>query len=188
MSLLKTIFNNNFPPWFFKELKKCIRDEKVAHTQNQTFLNSEECAQSVLEISREDLLEALTQIDANNGSGPDGIPPLFLKECAKRLVEPFYIIFDLSLINDCFSTWMKSSYITSGCRDGNPQDDSRYRPISILSAIPKLFKYLVTKQLTAANHILLYQNNTPMSEENQQSPISPYSLIFSKIHCHPANR
>ena len=71
------------------------------------------CILGSAEISREGLLEALMQINANKRAGPDGIPPPFLKECAKPLVEPFYIIFNLSLKKGCFPTGMKSSYITS---------------------------------------------------------------------------
>ena len=55
---------------------------------------------------------------------------------------------------------MKSSYITPVYKDGDPQDVSRYRPISILSAIPKLFEYLVTNQLTAAiSHLIIQEEN-----------------------------
>ena len=43
---------------------------------------------------------------------------------------------------------MKSSYITPVYKDGDPQDVSRYRPISILSAIQKLFEYLVLTNKT----------------------------------------
>ena len=55
------------------------------------------------------------------------------------------------------------------------------RPISILSAIPKLFEYLVTKPLTAAISHLIMQEQEAYVEEKSTVIIAPDVLVTSGI-------
>ena len=109
------LFTSHFATVYFTKIASRLAMQNV------------DCILGSAKISREGLLKALTQIDANKEVGdPDGISPLFLKECAKPFVEALHIIFNLSLKNGCFSICMKSSYITPVYKDGDPQDVSRY--------------------------------------------------------------
>lgn len=103
---------------------------------------------SEISISQEDVLKNLQSLDLNKGPGPDGIPTKFLRETAETLCAPLHAIFTLSLTSGIFPTLWKISFITPVFKGGNSADAANYRPIAILSAIPKLFEKLITDLLT----------------------------------------
>ena len=66
-----------------KRIKKSIVSLFICHillykNVSRLVRRNVDCILGSDEISREGLLEALTEIDTNEGAGPDGIPPLFL--------------------------------------------------------------------------------------------------------------
>ena len=50
-----------------------------------------------MEVSDEDILEAIKEIKTDSACGPDGIPVILLKECAGSLCEPLKIIWTESM-------------------------------------------------------------------------------------------
>jgi hypothetical protein len=89
---------------------------------------------TVLEVEN-----ALLELDNSKGPGPDGVPPLILKNCASGFA--------------CSSTghWQRVSFPMDGnsrlllplSRVVGAMTISKYRGIAILSAIAKLFTFLV---------------------------------------------
>ena len=109
-------------------------------------------------ISFDDLVTQLKALDPNKGSGPDGIPPVFLRNTGPTIAIPLMTIFTQSLTSGIFPHVWKSSFITSIYKSGDRSNISNYRGIAILSAIPKLFEKLITDFLylsTKANIIIL---------------------------------
>lgn len=90
----------------------------------------------------------LSNVDANKRGGPDGIPNLYLKACAKTLAKPLSIIFNKSLeLGDCPSIWKVSS-LTPIHKQGDKSDVRNYRPISKQNVFMKLFEKIVHSKLS----------------------------------------
>ena len=100
-------------------------------------------------LSAENILESLSTIDEFKGCGPDGIPPLLLKQCAINLVMPLTIIYNLSLTSKIFPLKWKVSYIVPIYKSGARNVIENYRGIAILSSFGKLFESIVTRFLTS---------------------------------------
>lgn len=99
-------------------------------------------------ISEHEIYEHLNSLDVYSGSGLDGVPPVFLKNCRNVLVKPLYIIFNKSLKMGIFPEIWKNSYTTPLHTSGDKANVCNYRPISKFSAIPKIFESIITKKLS----------------------------------------
>lgn len=100
-------------------------------------------------ISIEIICDILANLDINKGPGPDGIPPLLLKECRLTLSTPLYMLFSKSLTSGIFPDKWKQAYVSPIFKSGNKSNPANYRPITILSAIPKVLEKIVTIFLTS---------------------------------------
>lgn len=114
------------------------------------FSSSNQVSLGNLQLNPSDVFCALTCLDVNKSVGPDGISPIFLKECATSLALPLCIIFNLSLRTGNFLNEWKVSYISPIFKAGSKRVVSNYRPICKLSAIPKVFEKIVCNKLNFA--------------------------------------
>ena len=116
---------------------------KTTTLQNTSTINI-----SQLSITSTELMKKLDTLDPNKSGGPDGIPPIFLKNCAKNLLNPLLKLFNHSLNTGKFPSKWKTSFITPIYKDGDKSNITNYRPISTLSSIPKILDSLITNKLT----------------------------------------
>lgn len=100
-------------------------------------------------LTESEVNKALLQLDISKGPGPDAIPPKFLKNTASELCEPLCIIFNKSLKEGQFPDRWKQAYVTPLHKGGTRSSVDHYRPISVLSTIPKVFESLVHKHIDA---------------------------------------
>lgn len=101
-----------------------------------------------IELSEETILGVINNINASKGAGPDGIPPMFIKKSAKILTVPLKIIFNKSLSNGSFPAIWKLANVIPVYKKGDRTFVNNYRPISILSAFPKIFEAAVVPFIT----------------------------------------
>jgi hypothetical protein len=85
----------------------------------------------------------LQDLDVNKGSGPDGIPPIILKNCASAFARPLSLLFNRSMGTSVFPDRWKVSYVTPIFKKSRRNNVEDYRGVAILSAIPKRFELLV---------------------------------------------
>lgn len=100
-------------------------------------------AVSTVNISPALVEKLLSRLDKNKGAGCDGIPPLFLANCAKTLAYPIYLLFHKSLKQGTFPSEWKKSYIIPIHKKGSKAVITNYRPISIINTIAKVFEKVV---------------------------------------------
>lgn len=102
---------------------------------------------SVSTLNHEEILGALKGLDASKGSGPDSIPPLFLKNLADELTYPLFLLFNCSLESRKFPKIWKKSFLVPIFKSGKKSDVRNYRGIAIISCIPKLFESIVNNKI-----------------------------------------
>ena len=107
-------------------------------------------------------------IDALNGNksskfpGINGINIKLLKDASNIVAGPLVNIFNLSLERTIFPNDWKLAKVTPIFKEGNKADCGNYRPISVISAVVKLFEKLVYRQLSSfqtLNGILVEQQS-----------------------------
>jgi hypothetical protein len=115
-------------------------------------------------------------------SGPDGIPNIFLINCIDTLADILKILFNRSLSLGIFPEIWKSGHIIPILKKGDKNDVSNYRPICILSAIPKLFESIVLNKITTQISSLItpYQHGF-VSRKSTLTNLSIYNEFLVQI-------
>ena len=103
-------------------------------------------------ISEQEVLRTLNSLDSNKSTGPDGIPVKLLKLTALLISEPLAKLYNKSLASGKFPSKFKEANVKPIFKKkGMPSDFTCYRPISILSALSKVFEKIVYKHVY--NHL-----------------------------------
>ena len=83
-----------------------------------------------------------------------------LKDSAHLISEPLSYIFNLSLENGVFPDVLKTVKVTPIYNKGSREEPGKYRPISVLPVIAKVFENIVNKRLVdfLDSHSILYKH------------------------------
>ena len=101
-----------------------------------------------IETCPQEVLRVLNALDPNKSTGPDNIPVKILKMTALLIAEPLSLLFNKSLAEGTFPSIFKVSHIRAIYKNkGSASDYTCYRPISILSAISKVFEKIVHRKI-----------------------------------------
>jgi hypothetical protein len=103
-----------------------------------------------LQFTSDEVESVLQDLDVNKDSGPDGIPPIILKNCASVFAKPLSLLFNRSPVaTSVIPDRWKVSYVTPIFKKGRRNNVEDYGGVAILSAIPKRFELLVYSWCTA---------------------------------------
>ena len=91
-------------------------------------------------------MKTLKSINPNKATGPDNIPNKTLKMAAEILSPSLSAIFNRSLSMRIYPDDWKMARVLSTFKSEDKDDVDNYRPISIISAIAKVFGRLVHDQ------------------------------------------
>ena len=86
-------------------------------------------------------------IELNKSCGPDNIPPKILKLSAPTIKGPLTKLINYCITESSLPLDWKRSHITPVYKKDDASSVKNYRPISILSAIPKLLEKVMYDQL-----------------------------------------
>ena len=93
----------------------------------------------------------LSKLDVTKAYGPDGIPPRVLKECAAELSNVLARLFKLCIKTSIFPAQWKHALVQPIPKKGDRSNPNNYRPISITSAISKVFETIINEHIL--NHV-----------------------------------
>ena len=156
--------NENTPVWH-------VTDEEKAETLNSYFasVSSLDDSQAELpplteltdasidniEITEDEVIDVIVNLDPNKASGPDLISNKMLKRVSKTVAKPLCIIFNRSLQEGIFPDKWKLGNLVPIFKKGEKSIPANYRPVSLLSNLGKIQERIIFKHLY--NH--LYSNN-----------------------------
>lgn len=103
---------------------------------------------SMLQIEYDELSIAIKEATDNPNYGPDLVPLYFIKRCDPSIIQKILVLFNKSLASGIFPDIWKVAYIQPIHKKGDKNLVTNYRPISILSALPKLLDKLVCEKLS----------------------------------------
>ncbi len=106
-------------------------------------------------ITLQDTIGALNEIKTKKSPGLDGISIRLLKDASNIVAGPLVNIFNVSLQRAIFPNDWKLAKVTPIFKEGNKADCENYRPISVISAVAKLFEKLVYLQLSCGTAVWL---------------------------------
>lgn len=102
-------------------------------------------SQSFHSIDLYEVFNMLRSVPRKN-SGPDGIPPWVLSDCAESFSPAVTYLFNRSLNEGCVPSCFKLSNVTPIPKCEHPDDVSNFRPISILPTLSKILEKIVCKK------------------------------------------
>ena len=100
---------------------------------------------SDINITIDDVKDALKILDSNKDVGPDLIHGRILKECQEQLAKPLCQLFKKSLSLKKFPSDWKLANVIPIYKKDDRADPKNYRPISLLSILGKVFERIVFK-------------------------------------------
>ena len=99
-------------------------------------------------ITSQSVLKELKSLDTSKATGPDGVSPHILKNCAQQLAAPLAALFTNCLKQKRWpKLWKKASVVAVHKKDSK-NEVKNYRPISLLSVIGKIYERLIAAEVT----------------------------------------
>lgn len=115
---------------------------------------------SKLYFPLENIRRELKMLDPTKGPGPDGIPAVFLKNTHSTVCYPIFILFNKCISCGVFPDVWKRANIVPIHKSGSKNNVEMYRPISILSALSKLFERLVHSEIyPVIRHVIIKEQH-----------------------------
>ena len=122
--------------------------------ENKVLSKWENFGKEILSVN--ELKEAFFLLKTNESPGYDDINLNVVKKCFGEINEPLKHLFNLSLQNGIFSEKMKIAKVIPLFKNGDPENITNYRTISVLLSFSKvlerimcnhLYKYLCQEKL-----------------------------------------
>ena len=101
-----------------------------------------------IEITKEVIRKKINKLNTNKSPGPDKMHPRVVKQLLAEIVNPFYLIFKMSLkTGKVPSAWKLGSISAIYKNKGNKNSVENYRPISLSSIACKILVSIIRDSL-----------------------------------------
>ena len=156
-------------PIDFQEFDLLVTDDTFEHC-------------SSISVGAAEVQEGMAGIDISKPMGPDGVPPLVFRNCSSSLYIPLFLLFDKSLQSGVFPPIWKKSYVVPVYKSGDRSDVRNYRPVSVLSSIPKLFEHCVECKLSHIyEKFIISQQHGFVSGRSVDTNLFLYANYISRV-------
>ena len=138
-----------------------------------------------IDITEEQIREAVKSMNASSASGPDGIPAFLFKDYIDQLLYPILKIWRTSLDTGNLPEGTALAVITPIFKGGVRSAPANYRPVSLTNHLTKIFERVLRKALVKHLEINGVMNPTQHGFRAGRSTISQllryYDDILSKL-------
>ena len=86
-------------------------------------------------------------LNSNKPLGPSTIPAWAIKDCLNTVAEPLTYLINAFLEEGRFPNHLKSAHVVPIYKNGDTEEPNNYRPISITSALSKIFEKVIRNQM-----------------------------------------
>ena len=138
-------------------------------------------------VSQTEVQSALVNLNVNKSCGHDGLSNKVLKLVGDALAPSLTKIFNTCIDENYWPVeWKRGEWIPVYKKD-NPRDVRNYRPVTVLSAVGKVFEQLLGKQLTIFmeprlnNNLTAYRNKNS-SETSIVKLVEDWKLTLDNKH------
>lgn len=100
------------------------------------------------EMTMSDVETGINKLKPNSAIGPDNIPAYIIKGCKESMKFPILHIFNMSLKTGIYPKRWKVSRVQPIPKSNDHSQVENYRPIAILSSLPKLFEFILHKYIS----------------------------------------
>ena len=112
-----------------------------------SFVKGKKCNFRFTKVSEVEVFLLLESIDCKKSFGYDKIHPLLLSSAALEIFRPVTYIINLTLKQGIFPDSLKIAKVIPIFKQGPRSSCGNYRPISVLSALSKVFERCILNQL-----------------------------------------
>ena len=124
-----------------------------------------------------EVLAILNSFDSHKSTGPDDLPIKFLKLTALLIAKALSHLFNKSLATGTYPNQFKEANVRPIFKNkGSPSDSICYRPISVLSALSKVFEKIVLKNIYS--HITHHSLQTDRQSGYRQHHSTKQQLLY----------
>ena len=102
---------------------------------------------SDINIETDTIIKLICSLDPNKAHGSDGISIRMLKLCTTSISKPLHILFNNSVISECFPNEWKKANVIPVHKKGDKQKINNYRPMSLLPICSKIFEKIIFNSL-----------------------------------------
>ena len=130
-------------------------------TQKDFFEHPEANTLIDINITTEDITDAVKTFSQNSSGGPDEFPAILLKQCSNRLAHPLQLLWKASLKTGEIPTDLKRAIITSIYKGGSRNLPKNYRPVAHTSHLIKILEQILAKNIH--QFLETHQKNEPQA-------------------------
>ena len=135
-------FNN-----FFASIDTELASKITSTLNPMTYISNIENSIFVPDVTENDVWNVIVQLK-NSSAGWDHFPAIVAKQCINGYITPLTHVFNLSLIQGVFPSELKLARVVPIYKNGDRQQITNYRPISITSFFSKVFEKIMCNVLT----------------------------------------
>ena len=110
-----------------------------------------------------------------------------MKDSADVIAKSFTTIFNKSILSGSFPDDMKIAIVSPIYKSDCKSKPTNYRPVSVLSAVAKIFEKLISHQLSnylESNKILVNQQSGFRKKHSTESVLSYFvDSLYKKVFC-----
>ena len=127
-----------------------------------------------------EVFELLSRLDTRKSTGPDGVSNFILRKCADKLAKPLVVCVNKSFNSGSYPDFLKLAKVVPIFKGGSPLCVSNYRPISILSAVNKIYETLIAIRVKSflRSQDILYRHQYGFREKSGTSTAVLEALDF----------